>query len=328
MYGDKLSGTSKTFAQIFIILGLLIFAKEVPKMLSNLFGIDEAGLGSLNPLKKLGGVAGAGFLGGVTGVGMKGVAGGIGAVSGAVSSFKNKGSIWAGIKQGAGAGAKGISLKGGLGNIHKQFGGVVKSWHRGAGAGASGATGVDNTPVGFGAFMANRAKATVDQQTLARDRASAGALKNARNKILENRTRNGVTDDSMDFKIFKHENFRNRFKDFNDDNKIATKAQNNFDTVQSKYNSDMMNQDSQAYKLNNALQNAKIGGDATAIGEAQAAFDNEMKYYIDAKKALRDANDKLEVSKGNFEAEKKLNRNADDVALLDRRAQLKNSGRV
>lgn len=65
-------GTTNLFARVFIILGILIFAKQVPQLIGDLFGIKIDGNFSLNPMSKItsaplasaavGGIAG--FVGG------------------------------------------------------------------------------------------------------------------------------------------------------------------------------------------------------------------------------------------------------------------------
>jgi hypothetical protein len=188
IYGKNLGGTTKTFAYIFIILGLLIFAKELPNMLSSLIpGMKEANLGSLNPLKKLGAVpfvggaavAGIGLAGGLA---MKGVAGGVGGLSGGFSSLSHHGSFRAGLKQGASGAAKGVPLKGGLG---KQVKSMFPAWHKGAVAGASGATGKENTKVGLGAYMEHRKNITSDQQSTATSKYNSSIGSSLYNKIKD-----------------------------------------------------------------------------------------------------------------------------------------------
>lgn len=142
LYGNDLEGSTLLFAQIFIILGLLIFAKEVPKILTGMFGIKEDSIGSLNPLNKLKSVP---FIGGAaaTGIGLglsaaggvlgsttgKGLAGAGGALGGGVRSlFGGGGNIWSkaglrnigsGMKSGfsAGAGKVPISHKAKFGSV-------------------------------------------------------------------------------------------------------------------------------------------------------------------------------------------------------------------
>lgn len=71
---DVLTGDQKTvsgFAYVFVILGLLLFAKEAPQLICDILGIKNMGSFTLNPMKKLGespyaaGVVGA--VGGVAG---------------------------------------------------------------------------------------------------------------------------------------------------------------------------------------------------------------------------------------------------------------------
>lgn len=123
--GKPLTGGTKTVAQIFIIIGLLIFAKEIPKILSGLFNLDEGSVGSLNPFAKLNGMAGAGLIGGGTALAMKGVGGVVGGVSGGVAASKRGGSFWAGAGQGLSKGfgniGVGAAAKGGIKGIGKSL---------------------------------------------------------------------------------------------------------------------------------------------------------------------------------------------------------------
>lgn len=50
---DSAGPIQKGFIIILLIIGALIFARQAPKTIGNLFGIEDVGLGSLNPLKKI-----------------------------------------------------------------------------------------------------------------------------------------------------------------------------------------------------------------------------------------------------------------------------------
>lgn len=118
---------TKLLIQIFLIVGLLIFAKELPKMLGTLFKLDEGSIGSLNPFARLKGMAGAGLIGGAAALGLKGVGGLTGAIGGGIGAKAKKGSFWAGAGQGGLQGLKNVKLKdavkGGLGGLGKTFAG-------------------------------------------------------------------------------------------------------------------------------------------------------------------------------------------------------------
>lgn len=142
--GVALVGAQLNFIRIFIIIGALIFAKEAPKFISDIFGIKDSGaIGSLNPFKKLGGMVGAGVVGGAAALALKPVAGAVGATGGAYSAWKRGGSAKAGAMEGFSKGAKNVSMKGGIGNLNKQLGGVASSWRQGSNAGATLAEGKD-----------------------------------------------------------------------------------------------------------------------------------------------------------------------------------------
>lgn len=94
--------------RILILIGILMFAKEAPQMLSKLFGIEETGIGTLNPFQKMASVpvAGAAMGAGLGAIGGALAGGGLaGAVMGAQSGF---GSIGLG---GAEEGKKGKGIQ-------------------------------------------------------------------------------------------------------------------------------------------------------------------------------------------------------------------------
>ena len=70
-YEGTYSGSVPVFVKVFIILGVLLFAKQLPKLLENILGVKMDGKFTLNPMKKLGespfsaaAVGGAGALAG------------------------------------------------------------------------------------------------------------------------------------------------------------------------------------------------------------------------------------------------------------------------
>lgn len=93
---------------VFIIIGSLMFAKEVPKLLENMFGIKMDGM-SLRPLKKIQDQALFGKQ--VTGIGAAGVAG---LATFGANTLANKGNIFSGIAGAGSAFARGTvgALKG------------------------------------------------------------------------------------------------------------------------------------------------------------------------------------------------------------------------
>ncbi|MDD2202936.1 MAG: hypothetical protein PHD78_00885 [Bacilli bacterium] len=113
----EMDSVQAAFVKIFIIFGALMFAKEAPVMLKNMFNLEEGSIGTLNPMKKLGavplvgGVAAAGIGFGASGV-AKGLSAGGGAIGGGIGSKLRGGSILAGAKSGAAAGAKKIPFTG------------------------------------------------------------------------------------------------------------------------------------------------------------------------------------------------------------------------
>lgn len=53
MSQDSIAGTSNPLAKVFIILGILIFANQIPKLIGDLLGVKIDGNFSLNPMKKI-----------------------------------------------------------------------------------------------------------------------------------------------------------------------------------------------------------------------------------------------------------------------------------
>lgn len=115
-----------TFIEIFIIIGVLMFVKELPKVLEGLFGLSSDSMGSFkNPLQRMFGGKAIGAVGGfAAGAALKG---GAGLTSGAASFLKSGLSgrnPFKGFGKGFMAGQKKVPLKGGIG---KQLGGAALS---------------------------------------------------------------------------------------------------------------------------------------------------------------------------------------------------------
>jgi hypothetical protein len=97
--------------RVFIIIGTLIFAKEAPKIIADMFGVTDAGMGGFNPFKKVNGMVGAGIIGGAVGAGAKLVGGGVGGVAGGIYAKKAGGSAFAGTFQGMKTGFGNVKMK-------------------------------------------------------------------------------------------------------------------------------------------------------------------------------------------------------------------------
>lgn len=314
--GEPLHWATRQIVKLFLLLGLILFAKEAPKMISQIFGIEEGGIGSLfkNPL---------------TGGILKGTAALAGGAAGFISSGVKGGNVWAGAKQGAGAGAKGVSWTGGL----KGMGGVATSWHKGATAGASGALGVD-TKVGFSRLWEKAVQKTEDQQTRSREKTASKDLAETYKHALELRSQGA--DES---ELFKNKEFKNKYRDFSAAKAAVKSAQAEFDMQQQIYNHQLNDGKSQLYWASSGLREAKANKAASAGTADEAVYDKLIqtyekdleeasKFYADAKSNLKSANDKFEVNQKAFETEQKLHKNAEDLAELERLNELKNSGRL
>lgn len=127
----SISTIVKLFAGLIVIIGILLFAKEVPKLLEDFLG--SAGGGGFSPksiAKKVGGITGAPLIGGALGaagaLAGRGIGAGAGAAGGAWSALRNnarlklggKGAeklhhmdVAAATKQGARQGSKGGGFK-------------------------------------------------------------------------------------------------------------------------------------------------------------------------------------------------------------------------
>ena len=108
--GFLASETTNMFIYIFLVIGAFMFAKQVPQMIENLFGIKMSGQLSLNPLKS---AAVTGALGGVTGAALGGFAayneGKAHGEKGLRSMASALGGAGSGLARGTWAGGKGAS---------------------------------------------------------------------------------------------------------------------------------------------------------------------------------------------------------------------------
>lgn len=94
---DAVTGFRKSpnaFVVVFIILGALLFAKQLPKIIEDLTGVKMDGKFTLNPLKKLGDVPVAGRVAASAVGGMDSLVNGQGFMAGAARGFKSQ--TWAG----------------------------------------------------------------------------------------------------------------------------------------------------------------------------------------------------------------------------------------
>lgn len=137
MFKDAKAFDSNPFINIMVIIGAFIFAKQVPKLIENIFGIKMEGTMALNPLKKIQDEALFGKQ--ILGVGRSAVAGAIGIGAGALG-----GAIASG-KLGNGAGVTAWSALRGAGR--GLFGGL--------GAGYKSKNGFDAVRTGIGRYGTN-----------------------------------------------------------------------------------------------------------------------------------------------------------------------------
>lgn len=116
------SNNTSVWFQIFMILGILMFVKEIPDMIGKAFGIDVKGQFNLNPLKRIGdNKIASSVLGGAAGLVGGAVGGGI---AGAASAWRASGDLgYNGFKR------FGSALSGGLNAIG---GGAARSAYSGS----------------------------------------------------------------------------------------------------------------------------------------------------------------------------------------------------
>jgi len=116
---ESMDSVEAAFIKIFIIFGALMFAKEAPVMLKNMFNLEEGSIGTLNPMKKLGavpvvgGLAAAGITAGANAglaIGANKLAGVGGALGGGIGAKLRGGSFRAGAKEGRAAAAAKIPV--------------------------------------------------------------------------------------------------------------------------------------------------------------------------------------------------------------------------
>lgn len=98
-YFDEISGSAKAVANIMITLGILMFVKQAPGFISEIFGINSGNM-KLGIKDKFSGMVGAGAVGAVAGAAT-------GYMGGAIASKRNGGSFFRGGLSGAHNGFKG-----------------------------------------------------------------------------------------------------------------------------------------------------------------------------------------------------------------------------
>ncbi len=147
--GDKIS--LGDLGDLFLIFGALIFAKEAPKLIADMFGIKDSGFGGMlkNPFKNMAGSGLANKIGGF-GLGAAAKLGGYGlsGLGGGIASKTRGGGFLKGASEGMKkSSAKNISMgkgiKGAVGSSLKAN--PFSNWRSGSNAGASSALGHETT---------------------------------------------------------------------------------------------------------------------------------------------------------------------------------------
>lgn len=282
---------------VMILIGVLMFVKEMPKLLGDILGTDmSAGFGNLKSLNPLGKMAGGGLIGGAlglgAGLGLKGAASLGGGLAGGLQSKLRGGSfLQSALKSGAAA-QKGVPLKGSIG---KQLGGLSKAYRTASDIGASDAYGYD-----YKTGLANRIKDRTEG-------AKATAAYNQRNKLEDavldkmNSSQNPKRDPSVLFKGNKR--LESLFTDAKLNKENVTASKKTLRTSQ------------------DDLAKAIASGNQDSISMAQAAV-------LQAEKAVTSAEGKYTVSNRIFEEELKMPQNASYSRDYNLYKDLKDTGRI
>lgn len=257
-------GTSSFLVKVFIILGILLFAKQIPKLLGDLFGVKLDGNFSLNPMSKLREVPVAGAL----------AAGAAGAVGGAI----------AGVKAGREVGQKGF-LGGAVGAISgaNQMAGKV---------GFSGAKPGSQSPKAFsGAMnsvfknMTNRELANLNPSDFVMKRSVQGrldAVKKARNNASSRLTAAQVTQEAAYNQMQQSAGAVNRLSA---EDKKAFLEKVNYYTEQSKIRDDMTKSQAERSQAGNKMRVIQDEINRTYTGQ----YEDVAKHFND-RVAAQEAN--------------------------------------
>jgi hypothetical protein len=346
-----------SFVRIFIIIGSLLFVKEGPKMLSDILGIKEAGIGSINPLSKLksvpfiGGAAAAG-VGIGAGLAMKGAGGGVGALVGGLNSKFRGGSFGAGAMRGSSAAMKNIPLKGKLGAQAK---GLFGTYRKASDAGATSAKGTE-TKTGFGNWAGKKIEnATEHAEYNAREQVIA----NKENDVLNYYKNAGVGADEAG--LFKNDAFKETYKSFRDQkgavkstrnevskltNEMAQRqaeyaaARNNYQAHIGEYKETENNALSEMSKINPATDLAaysaakekydvargRVSFLENNITDSQKAFTEAQNSVLGKEKELKAAETALSVKETAFEEQRKMAANKNDADVYATYKRLNDTG--
>jgi hypothetical protein len=348
-----------SFVRIFIILGSLLFAKEAPKMLSDILGIKEASMGSLNPLKKIGaapivgGMAAAG-VGLGAGLAMRGAGGTVGALAGGLNSKLRGGSFGAGAIRGGGAAMKNVPLKGKFGAQAK---GLIGSYRKASNAGATSAKGIE-TKTGLGNWANTTIGNKLEQEEF---NAREQVIENKENDVLSYFRSAGVGADEAG--LFKNDSFKEAYKSFSNqkgavkkargnvselNNKMAQRqaeyaaARNNYQAHIAEYkdaenialaemNKINPTTDSVAYsaaqeKYNDAKD--RVSFLENNISGSQRTFTEAQDAVIGAEKELKKAETALSVKEAAFEEQRKMVTNKKDAEVYATYKRLNDTGKL
>lgn len=177
------TNTSAWF-QVFMILGILLFVKEIPDMIGKAFGIDVKGQFNLNPLKRIGDSKLASMaVGGAAGL----IGGGIGTgIAAGIAARRNGASVGEAISRGLTGGVGGAlhsavsGAKTGAKSIHDITSNATKNWQR------SGRIGGANVGTTLGGRLGSRVSMTMGAKTAyQREEDNAVALEMPGKKLSE-----------------------------------------------------------------------------------------------------------------------------------------------
>lgn len=313
------SGNS-LFIILLLIIGTLMFVKEAPKLIGDIFGLDmSSSFGGLKALNPLGKMAGGGLIGGALGLGtglaFKAAAKGGGALLGGMASKYYGGSFKSGALKAAMASGKGIPMKGGIG---KQALAAFKGMGAGRDAAASAAAGKE---VKGGLW--NNLKQGIDNRIeadnyAAKEEAAAAAILGMQGKLESaGMPRGGTATTQQVSTMFKNDEFRNAYLD------LSTKKADVKSKTQdvTRYTRELTEKQNRYTNLQQSYEEALASGNATAqtyyTNQLQIAA-NELttsKTNLDtANKNLTDLTEAKDRANAKFEELQKLGINKQDTA--------------
>lgn len=308
------SDFTQLILSLFIIMGILMFAKMAPKLISDMLGIKMSEGG--NPFKRM---IGGGLIGGALGLGtglaMRGLAVGAGSLRGGFNSYMRDGSFKGGAIKGAMAASKDIPLKGGFG---KQATALWKGGRAAADAGATVALGVD-TKTGFADRMKTKFSDAAELSQFKKSEAQKDARVAEMDKYFTGQNISKAKPADV-AKLFRNQEFSSAYlKHAGAKDKLTTETK-----LLDSINRDFTQKQSELAMANQLLIDARASGDTArqdALRGQISALENEKSRL--AAHVERVGNDVKaataaeETAKAEFEVQQKMHANYYDNKTLD-----------